>query len=285
VSIEPARDQIREIVERALAEDVGAGDVTSQAVVPESASAAASIVQKQAGVLFGFEAAAEAFRQAGAEAFDTMVVEGQWRETVPRTVVRAFGRARALLAAERTALNLLGHLSGIATLTARYVQAVEGTGVRILDTRKTTPGLRELEKEAVVAGGGANHRMGLYDAFLIKENHAAIAGGVGEAVTLARGSGRGLPVEVECRDVAEIRAAVDAGAQRLLLDNMDPDVLRVAVAAATSGPFAPELEASGGITLENVADYAATGVEFISVGALTHSAPNLDLSLDLQPGG
>ncbi len=285
MSIQPASGEIREVVERSLAEDVGTGDVTTEATVPERASASASIAQKQPGVLFGLEAAAEAFRLSGAEFFDAMAVEGQWRETLPRTVARIFGPARALLAGERTALNLLGHLSGIATLTARFVREVEGTGVRILDTRKTTPGLRALEKAAVAAGGGTNHRMGLYDAILIKENHAAIAGGVGEAVRRAREAGGGLPVEVECRDVPEVRAALEAGADRLLLDNMDPEVLTLAVAVARDWAPAPQLEASGRVTLENVAEIAATGVDFISVGALTHSAPSLDLSMELQPGG
>lgn len=286
MSIQPATAEIREIVERALAEDLGSGDVTAEAVVDESVSASASIVQKQPGVIFGLEAATEAFRQTGAEAVDAMAVEGKWRETLPRTVARVFGPARTLLAGERTALNLLGHLSGIATLTARFVRQVEGSGVRILDTRKTTPGLRALEKAAVAAGGGTNHRMGLYDAILIKENHAAVAGGVGEAVRRARDSGRGLPVEVECRDVAEVRAAVDAGADRLLLDNMEPEVLRLAVTAARNGALnPPKLEASGGITLDNVAEVASTGVDFISVGALTHSAPALDLSMEFERSG
>ncbi len=284
--MKPAAAEIREIVERALAEDLGSGDVTAEAVVDENVGASASIVQKQPGVIFGLEAATEAFRQTGAEVVDTMVVEGKWRETLPRTVAHVFGPARALLAGERTALNLLGHLSGIATLTARFVRQVEDTGVRILDTRKTTPGLRALEKAAVAAGGGTNHRMGLYDAILIKENHAAVAGGVGEAVRRARDSGGGLPVEVECRDVAEVRAAVDAGADRLLLDNMEPEVLRLAVTAARNGALnPPKLEASGGITLENVAEVASTGVDFISVGALTHSAPALDLSMEFEPSG
>ena len=286
MSIQPATAAIREIVERALAEDLGSGDVTAEAVVDESVSASASIVQKQPGVIFGLEAATEAFRQTGAEDVDAMAVEGKWRETLPRTVAHVFGPARTLLAGERTALNLLGHLSGIATLTARFVRQVEGSGVRILDTRKTTPGLRALEKAAVAAGGGTNHRMGLYDAILIKENHAAVAGGVGEAVRRARDAGRGLPVEVECRDVAEVRAAVDAGADRLLLDNMEPEVLRLAVTAARNGALnPPKLEASGGITLDNVAEVASTGVDFISVGALTHSAPALDLSMEFERSG
>ena len=282
MSIEPGTEEIREIVERALAEDLGSGDVTSEATVDEDARGRATILQKQPGVVFGFEAAAETFRQTGADAFDPMVVEGQWREDAPATAARVSGPARALLAGERTALNLLGHLSGIATLTARFAREVEGTGARILDTRKTTPGLRALEKAAVAAGGGTNHRMGLYDAILIKDNHAALAGGVGEAVRRARESGGGLEVEVECADADEVRAALDAGADRLLLDNMSPEALREAVAARDAAEASPALEASGGVTLENVAEVAATGVDFISVGALTHSAPALDLSLELE---
>jgi nicotinate-nucleotide pyrophosphorylase (carboxylating) len=197
-------------------------------------------------------------------------------------VARAEGPARALLAAERTALNLLCHLSGVATLTARFVRQVEGTGARILDTRKTIPGLRALEKAAVAAGGGTNHRMGLYDAILIKENHAALAGGVGEAVRRARDQRPDLPVEVECRNLDEVGQGVEAGADRLLLDNMSPAQLQEAVSAARGGGSGPELEASGGITLENVAEIAASGVDYVSIGALTHSAPALDLSMTLE---
>jgi nicotinate-nucleotide pyrophosphorylase (carboxylating) len=282
--MKPAGDQIREIVERALAEDVGPGDVTAEAVVDEDASARGTILQKQAGVVFGFEAAAEVFRQAGATSFEEIAAEGQWRDAVPAEVARVTGPARALLAGERTALNLLGHLSGIATVTARFVDAAKDSDAVILDTRKTTPGLRALEKAAVAAGGGSNHRMGLYDAILIKDNHAALAGGVGEAVRRARQADNGLPVEVECGNLDEVRAAVEAGAERLLLDNMDPQGLRESVAVAREGGDGPKLEASGGVNLENVAEIAATGVDFISVGALTHSAPALDLSMDLQPG-
>ena len=279
--------QLHDLVARELAEDLGAGDVTSQAVVPAAALARARIEQKQPGVLFGFAAAEEAFRQAGADRFDALVVEGLWREDVPAQAAVAGGPARALLAAERTALNLLCHLSGIATLTARYVQAVEDTGAKILDTRKTTPGLRALEKAAVAAGGGTNHRLGLHDAILIKENHLALSGGLGKAVRRAREAEPERPVEVECRSLDEVAAALDVGAERLLLDNMDPAVLHRAVelrdaGAGAHGPAAT-LEASGGVTLENVEEVAATGVEFISVGALTHSAPALDLSMLVEP--
>jgi nicotinate-nucleotide pyrophosphorylase (carboxylating) len=277
-------DETRELVARALAEDLGGGDVTAEAVVDAGASGRATILQKQAGVVFGMEAAAETFRQAGAEEFEAIAVEGQWKERVPTTAARVAGPARALLAAERTALNLLCHLSGVATLTARFVRAVDGTGVTVLDTRKTTPGLRALEKAAVAAGGGTNHRMGLHDAILIKENHAALAGGVGEAVRRARQAKAHLEIEVECSDLAEVSEAVEAGADRLLLDNMTPAELQRAVAMARESDEGLRLEASGGITLENVAEVGATGVDFVSVGALTHSAPALDLSMELEPG-
>ncbi len=271
----------RELVARALLEDVGTGDVTAEAVVPEAASARATIAQKASGVLYGLEVAAEVFRQAGAGELETLAAESEWRDEVPAAVARVEGPARALLAAERTALNLLGHLSGVATLTARFVRAVDGAGARVLDTRKTTPGLRALEKAAVAAGGGTNHRMGLYDAILIKENHAALAGGVGEAIRRARAARPDLPVEVECRDLDEVRQGAEAGANRLLLDNMSPAELREAVAAAQASGEAPELEASGGVTLATVGEIAATGVDYVSVGALTHSAPALDLSMTL----
>jgi nicotinate-nucleotide pyrophosphorylase (carboxylating) len=277
---------LSDLVARALAEDIGAGDITSEAVVAAEARASARIVQKQPGVVFGLKPAAEAFRQAGAERFEALGAEGEWRQSVPAEVALAEGPARALLAAERTALNFLCHLSGIATLTARYVRAVEGTGAEVLDTRKTTPGLRSLEKAAVAAGGGTNHRLGLHDAILIKENHVAVAGGVASAVRRARAAHPDREVEVECRTAEEVAEALDAGADRLLLDNMDLEALRTAVAARDDaarahGPVAT-LEASGGITLENIAEVARTGVDFVSVGALTHSAPALDLSMTLE---
>jgi len=204
---------------------------------------------------------------------------GEWRE--PGLVAEVAGRAVSVLAGERVALNFLGRLSGVATLTARYVGAVEGTGVRILDTRKTTPGLRALEKEAVRAGGGHNHRAGLDDAILVKENHAALAGGVGEATRRAlAGAPPDAGVEVECADPAELEEALAAGAKRILLDNMGPAELRLAVEQAGGRA---ELEASGGISLANVRAVAETGVDYISVGALTHSAPALDLGVLVDP--
>ena len=275
-------EAISELVAGALAEDVGAGDLTAEAVIPDGARGSARIIQKAAGALFGLAVAGEVMRQCGVERFEAEAAEGEWRDEVPVRVASATGPAASLLAAERTALNFLGHLSGIATLTARYVAAVAGTGARILDTRKTTPGLRALEKGAVAAGGGINHRMGLYDAILIKENHIALAGGLEAAVERARATGR--PVEVECRDLDEVGRAIAAGAGRILLDNMNPAEIRGAV-GMRAGADAPQLEASGGITLENVRAVAETGVDFISVGALTHSAPALDLSMLIEPDG
>jgi nicotinate-nucleotide pyrophosphorylase (carboxylating) len=224
-------------------------------------------------------------RQCGVEDVDNVVVEGQWREDVPAEVLVASGSARALLAAERTAINFLGHLSGIATMTARYAEAVVGTGTTILDTRKTTPGLRQLEKAAVAAAGGLNHRMGLYDAVLIKENHIAAAGGLAKAVYAARNAQPDKAIEVEVRNLDEAAYALGTGADRLLLDNMSPALMREAVALRdqnAGGNDGVSLEASGGVTLENVREIAETGVEFISIGALTHSAPTLDFSMLLE---
>jgi nicotinate-nucleotide pyrophosphorylase (carboxylating) len=281
-----ADDALRELVARALTEDVGGGDVTSLATVPEGARARARIVQKAPGVVYGLAAVAETMRQCGVEDVENIAVEGRWRDQVPAEALLASGSARGLLAAERTALNFLGHLSGIATLTARFVAAVEGTGAHILDTRKTTPGLRSLEKAAVAAGGGVNHRMGLYDAILIKENHIALGGSLAKAVHGARTAQPGLPVEVECRDPLEVAYALGTGAERLLLDNMEVVTLREAVRlrdAEGPGGGKPALEASGGVTLESVREIAETGVDFISVGALSHSAPSLDFSLLMEP--
>jgi nicotinate-nucleotide pyrophosphorylase (carboxylating) len=272
------RAAVDDVVARALAEDVGPGDVTTRATVPPGARARAIITQKEPGVVFGLAAAERAFTTLDpGVTFGRLAQEGAWREGGP--VLEIEGDAAALLTAERTALNLLGRLSGVATLTRRYADAIRDTGARILDTRKTTPGLRALEKAAVVAGGGHNHRFGLFDAVLIKENHAAIAGGVGAAVRRAREAAPGLPLEVECRTTAEVDEALAAGAPRILLDNMDPPQLR-AIAERVAGRA--ELEASGGVRLETIGEIASAGVQFVSVGALTHSAAALDLSLILE---
>jgi len=278
-------DDLLALIGRALAEDLGAGDVTSETTVPAEARGRARVVQKQPGVVFGLGVVAETMRQCGVEDVDNLVVEGQWRDAVPADVAFASGPARALLTAERTALNFLGHLSGIATLTARFVEAIAGTGAAILDTRKTTPGLRELEKAAVLAGGGRNHRMGLYDAILIKENHIALAGSLAKAVHAARSKHPELAVEVECRNLDEVAYALGTGADVLLLDNMDLETMRGAVRLrdenAADGKGS-SLEASGGVNLETVRGIAETGVDLISVGALTHSAPTLDFSMLIE---
>jgi nicotinate-nucleotide pyrophosphorylase (carboxylating) len=271
---------VQELIDRALAEDLGAGDLTTAAVVPQGAAARARIEQRAEGVLAGLDVAESVFRRVDPELrWHAHASDGEWR--APGLAAEVAGAAASVLAAERVALNFLGRLSGIATLTARYVQALEGTGVRILDTRKTTPGLRALEKRAVEAGGGVSHRAGLFDALLVKENHAALAGGVGEAARRAlAGAPAAAPVEVECASLADVDEALQAGAAHLLLDNMAPEELRRAVALVDGRA---RLEASGGISLATVRAVAETGVDEISVGALTHSAPALDLSLALAP--
>lgn len=268
------------LVAAALDEDLRDGDRTTLWTVPAGTSASARIVAKAPGVLAGVEVAREVFRQVDdrlsfrAEAEDGAAVEpGQ-------VVVRLEGPASAVLSGERVALNFLQRLSGVATLTRAYVERVAGTGARILDTRKTTPGLRNLEKAAVRAGGGTNHRTGLFDMVLIKENHVTAAGGISAAVAAVRGrNAERLRVEVEVRDLSELREALVAGVDVVLLDNMDPDRLREAVAVAREMDPEVQLEASGGIDLSTVREVALTGVDLISVGALTHSVTALDLSL------
>jgi nicotinate-nucleotide pyrophosphorylase (carboxylating) len=273
--------EVKALVDRALAEDVGAGDVTTEATIAEQAEARALIAQKAPGSIYGMAIAEAVFVRLDADArFERMTEEGHWRERGgPVLAVRA--RARALLTGERTALNFLAHLSGVATMAARAAQAVQGTGAGVLDTRKTMPGLRALEKAAVAAGGASNHRAGLYDAILIKENHIAAAGGIAEAVQRARAAAPSLAqtLEVEVHDEREIEQALDVGAPRLLLDNMDDAQLRAAVAQVAGRA---ELEASGGVTLDSLRARAQTGVQWVSMGALTHSAPALDLSMLLD---
>jgi nicotinate-nucleotide pyrophosphorylase (carboxylating) len=258
-----------------LAEDVGDGDVTTEAIVPEEALCSARVLLKESGVVFGLGAVEAVFRELDPELeWEARRADGERLE--PCELARVSGRARAILSGERLALNLLARLSGIATLTRRYVDAVAGTGATILDTRKTTPGLRALEKDAVRAGGGRNHRLGLFDAILIKDNHLLFAPSLADAVERARATG--LPVEVECDTLDQVREALAAGADRILLDNMSPAALREAV--SLSGGRTP-LEASGGVTLDTVRAIAETGVDFVSIGALTHSARSLDISLEV----
>ncbi len=278
----PALDaDIAALVRTALAEDVGSGDVTTLATVDAQARGSALITQKAPGAIFGLDAAEATFAQLDPDArFERLVDEGVWREQ-GGPVLSIVASARALLTGERTALNFLAHLSGVATLSARAAREVQGTSARVLDTRKTTPGMRALEKAAVAAGGATNHRAGLYDAILIKENHIAAAGGIARAVERARAAAPELAgtLEVEVRDADEIERALAAGAPRLLLDNMDEAQLREAVAQVAGRA---ELEASGGVSLRTLRSVADTGVDWISMGALTHSAPALDLSLIME---
>jgi nicotinate-nucleotide pyrophosphorylase (carboxylating) len=269
-------------VRAALAEDIGPGDVTTEATVPADARGRALIRQKAAGVIFGIEPAEATFQELDSAALcERLVQEGRWREQ-GGDVLAVKASTRTLLSGERAALNFLAHLSGIATMAARAVRALDGANVEILDTRKTAPGLRTLEKAAVLAGGASNHRHGLYDAILIKDNHILAAGGIAEAIAAARAAAPGLSptLEVEVKNEQEIEEALTAGAPVLLLDNMDDDQLRAAVAQVAGRA---RLEASGGVTLERLRELADTGIDCISLGALTHSAPALDLSMTLEP--
>ncbi len=263
------------MVARALEEDIGAGDITTNACVPAEAAAHGRFIAKQPLVLAGLDLLPLIYEQP----VESPCADGG-RVEAGAVIARISGLARLLLTRERVALNFLQRLSGIATLTRHFVDAVAGTGVTILDTRKTTPGLRLLEKRAVAAGGGTNHRIGLFDAVLIKENHIAAAGGIRQAVEAARAAA--AEVEVEIRNEDELRQALAAGAGRVLLDNMTPAQVRQCVAIVRREASQVRLEVSGGITLENVRTYAETGPDFISVGALTHSAPAADISFLLD---
>jgi nicotinate-nucleotide pyrophosphorylase (carboxylating) len=269
------------VIDRALAEDVGRGDPTTEATVPESLETIAHVIFREPGIVCGLDVALEVIRRLDRDAdMEVLVPDGAGVADPPATVARMRASARAMLTAERTALNLLQRLSGIATMTGRYVAAVDGTGAEILDTRKTAPGLRELDKHAVACGGGTNHRSDLGAAILIKDNHVALAGGVAGAVRAARSARPDLHVQAEADTLDQLQEAIAAGADSVLLDNMPPDRLRRAVAIAAGRV---RLEASGGITLENVRAVADTGVDAISIGALTHSVRALDISLEVHP--
>ena len=269
----------REIVRLALAEDVRSGDITTAATIPPAQRAAGDLIVRSACVLAGLDIWAEAFLQLDPDAKITRLRRDGERCAAGETVARITGAAAALLAAERTALNFLQRLSGIATLTRRFVDAVAGSSI-VLDTRKTTPTLRSLEKYAVRAGGGANHRTALDDGMLIKDNHIQVAGSLTAAVQRGRAAGHRLPIEVEVASLDEAEAALAAGADIILLDNLPAHEVREAVARIGGRA---QTEASGGVTLERAAELAATGVTYISVGALTHSAPAIDCSFDLHP--
>lgn len=266
-------------IKQALEEDVGSGDVTTNPIVSKDVEASGQIVAKQSGVVAGLVVAEAVFRLMDPDVrFDANFTEGSH---VERGTILAdvSGSAQAVLTAERTALNFLGRMSGIATLTRQFVDRIAGTKGKILDTRKTAPGLRAVDKLAVLYGGGYNHRHGLYDMILIKDNHIDLAGSLAEAVRLARASGSDLETEIEARTLEDVEAAVQLGVQRILLDNMTPETMKEAV-RLTAGRA--KLEASGNVTLETVRQVAETGVDYISVGELTHSAKVFDVSLKLK---
>jgi nicotinate-nucleotide pyrophosphorylase (carboxylating) len=274
----PENFDLDEFVSRVLAEDLGdGGDVTSRATIPEDARFTAEMNARQAIVVAGLDIAAAFFLRLDPHVrIDPLVHDGDAVD--PRTtLMRLEGNARAMLTAERSALNTLQHLSGIATLTRQYVEAIAGTGATLLDTRKTIPGLRVLEKFGALMGGAHNHRMRLDDGVLIKDNHVAVCGGVTEAVRAAKAANTGLPVQVEVDRLDQVEPALSAGAERLLLDNMPLHILREAVALVAKRV---PLEASGGVTLETIREIAETGVDFISVGRITQSAPAVDIGMD-----
>jgi nicotinate-nucleotide pyrophosphorylase (carboxylating) len=276
-------DPLRDLVRAALSEDGAASDITTRALVPADQQGSATFVAKAEGVIAGLEAVAETFRQVdSALTLDIHLPDGS-KVAPGDTIAIVTGPLAGILAAERTALNFLGHLSGVATAASQVVRAIEGTGCQLRDTRKTIPGLRLLEKQAAAAGGAANHRIGLHDAVLIKDNHLAAVRdrdlGIADAVSLARKANPGVKIEVEVTSLSEAQEATQAKSDELLLDNMTPADVRAIVLAL--GEHRPQLEASGNISLDNAREYAETGVDFISMGAITHSAPVLDISLEI----
>jgi nicotinate-nucleotide pyrophosphorylase (carboxylating) len=269
------------LIDSALVEDVGEGDLTTDAIVPEQLHGEAAVVVRQSGVICGLsEAFAVLLRLDPAAEMDVLVADGEVVADPPVTVARMRASMRALLTGERTALNVLQRMSGIATATRTYVEAVAGTGVAVLDTRKTAPGLRLLDKAAVACGGGTNHRAGLHDAILIKDNHVAVAGGIAEAIAAVRASQPAMAIEVEVDTLDQLDQALACGADSVLLDNMHPDLIIEAVQRCGGRA---RLEASGGITLATIRSVAETGVDAISVGALTHSVQALDIAMEVIP--
>ena len=278
--LDPA--EVEAVIRRALEEDLAFGpDVTTDSTVPDDARATGDVVPRSAGVLAGVPVAAAVFDLVGGPAVDVVLHAADGTPAEPgRAVLTVAGPTRALLTAERTALNLVSHLSGVATLTGRWVDAVAGTGAAIRDTRKTTPGLRALEKYAVRCGGGSNHRLGLGDAALVKDNHVAAAGGIRAAVEAVRAHAPDVSLEVECDTLDQVGEAIAAGVQLVLLDNFS--LADTAAAVRLARPTGVRLEASGGLDLARAREVAATGVDYLAVGALTHSAPVLDLGFDLR---
>lgn len=272
---------IKNLIDLALSEDIGSGDITSQALILGSLTGKAVIVAKQQGIITGLEVAKKVFQSVDSRiVFKYLKKDGE-RINAGEEIAIIQGKVRSILSAERTALNFLQRLSGIASLTAKYAESVKGTKAKVIDTRKTTPGMRILEKYAVKMGGGENHRMGLYDMVLIKENHIKAAGGISKAVKKARSKCGKRKIEVEVRDFKEVIEASLTETDWIMLDNMNVREMEKAVSLIRSANRKIKIEASGGVTLKNVRTIALTGVDFISVGALTHSAPALDLSLIL----
>ncbi len=270
---------LKKLIEHALAEDLGTGDVTSEATIPADSVSIAVMLAKQDLVLAGIEVAAEVFQHLDPDILFTPYAKDGDRVNAGVEIAKLSGNTRALLAGERLALNLLQHLSGIATLTAKYVEQLKGLKAEVLDTRKTLPGMRQLEKYAVRMGGGKNHRMGLYDMILIKDNHIKASGNIAKAVASARTKIGNLSIEVEAKTLDEVRAALAAKADIIMLDNMPLDAMRKAVSEIDHQAL---VEASGNVTLEMVRHIAETGVDFISSGSLTHSAPAADISMKIQ---
>jgi nicotinate-nucleotide pyrophosphorylase (carboxylating) len=275
-------ENILELVRRALKEDVGAGDVTTESTIPSEHVSRGTITARADGVIAGLDVARAVFAERDPELSFTARVSDGDRVVAGTVVATVEGRTRAILTGERVALNFLQRLSGIATATAACVTALEGGRTRVLDTRKTTPGMRALEKYAVSAGGGENHRMGLWDMVLIKDNHIEAAGGIAPAVSAARAAHPDLAIEVEAKSIDQVASAMGAGADRIMLDNMTMEQMRDAIALARSVDSPPEIEVSGGITGDRLRAIAELGPDFVSVGSLTHSAIALDISLDLE---
>ena len=272
---------VQSLIDRALSEDVGDGDLTTDAIVPEGLHGEAAVVVREPGVVCGLAEAFAVLLRLDPEAeMEVLVADGEVVANPPVTAARMRASMRALLTGERTALNLLQRMSGIATATRSYVEAVSGTPVELLDTRKTAPGLRLVDKAAVACGGGTNHRAGLHDAILIKDNHVAVAGGIAQAIAAVRAHQPSLAVEVEVDTLEQLDEALDCGAETVLLDNMTADTIREAVGRCRGRA---RLEASGGITLATIRTIAETGVDAISVGALTHSVRALDIALEVAP--
>ncbi|KPJ59552.1 MAG: hypothetical protein AMJ46_10550 [Latescibacteria bacterium DG_63] len=286
------------MVRMALTEDIGGGDITTGTTVAEDLHASAAIFAREGGVLAGLEVARIVFRELDANIEFTPHMKDGENLAAGKRVCTISGNARAVLTGERVALNFLQRLSGVATLTNRFVRRVRGTGVRITDTRKTTPGMRILEKYAVNVGGGASHRFGLFDMYLVKENHIKAAGSISAAVRRIKAKERDIPIEVEAKSYEQVKEACECGVDRILLDNMSLTHINKSVEiinnhrqqtrfrkGQTEEPSKPEIEASGGVTLENVKEIALTGVEYISVGALTHSFSSVDMSLLIEEVG